>query len=214
MKPIYFLLFTLYFLLLVGCRAIDQYVQPDPKTPPIRFEGVRLPGNTAVIKAVIDTKTGIADVLLNPRKGTDIKQSLKLLWFNLTTWFRDIWWIIIFVCAFAEFFAKAVNLALWLGAKAIPWLAPFGKVLDWLLKICPKWVLTVLAGGICSLYLIVFKHADKWYAIIIPAISVLVANIAWEYIENKLKLVTTTVNGTKNVVTGYIKKRVAYRKRR
>ncbi len=208
MKPIYLLLFTLYFLFLVGCQSTDQYVQPDPKTPPVKFEGVKLPGNDVVIKAVIDPKTGIADVLLNPRKGTDIKQSLKLLWFNLTTWFKDIWWIIIFVCAFAELLGYFSKAAFWLAAKAVPWLAVVGMSVDWLLKVCPKFVLTVLAGGICYLYLIIFKHADKWYAIIIPAIAVIVANVAWEYLENKLKLVTATVSGTKNAVAGYVRKRV------
>ena len=191
----------------VSCKTTEQFVQPDQSQPPVKFEGVRLPGNTAIIKAVIDPKTGIADARLNPRIGRDIKQSLKLCWFNFTTWFKDIWWIIIFVCAFAELLSKISWLFFYLASKAWPWLSVLGKGIDWLLKVCPKWVLTILAGGLCSAYLKLVKDADKWYAVIIPAISVIIANLAWEYLENKLKLVTTTVGGTRNVVVNYIKKR-------
>ena len=206
---LYAIMLCAFAVSFAGCRSTEQFVQPDPKQPPVRFEGVRLPGNTAVVKAVIDAKTGVADVLLNPRCGTDIKQSLKLAWFNLLTWFRDIWWIIVFVCAFAELLKYFSRAAFWLAAKAMPWLAVLGTAVDWLLKVCPKFVLTIMAGGLCGLYLLVFKHADKWYALIIPAIAVFIANIAWEYVENKFGLVTGTASVAKNIVTGYVRKRVA-----
>ncbi len=171
----------------MGCAHHIQIVKPDVNGQPVIFRGVQVRGLVDLIDATLDTN-GVAIIDLNFLTKTGVKVAGLLFWLMLKTWWSFLIAGIIFICIFTETIRSISKWVFFLLSKVIPVLGFMGTAINWVLQVCPKWGLTIVASGVYYLYLKWFYKADTIIAVPIVIVCLIVANIVWEYAINKLKV--------------------------
>ncbi len=169
----------------VGLKMFFPVYAYNPKTGTIDFvKSVELPIEVAmtatgsgevVHEKAPDIKPPAPPEVPNYRTVAGIKKLGAEIWAFFSTWFWDIIKILLFVAFMTEFFARL-----------IAYIPVVGKFISALLLPLPKLIQSIIFGFIACLIYVYILEADWFVAGCLCGLSVILANIGWEYLVNKL----------------------------